>query len=294
MILVTGATGANGRQVVDLLAKANARVRAMVRSPAKAGDLARCDGVELVGGDFDDPASLRDALDGVERALLLTPSTAKAEERQLRFVEMAQAAGVRQIVKFSQFAADRDSPVRFLRYHAAVEEAIRASGMAWTFLRPNLFMQGLLAFAGSIAEQGRFFAAAGSARVSVVDVRDNAAVAVAALTDDGHAGRIYTLTGPEALSHAEMASRIAAATGRPVAFVDVSPQEMRAALDQLGMDPWQADGLIEDYAHYRRGEASEVTQDVEDVTGRRPRSFDDFARDHAEAFSSEGSSAPEA
>ena len=135
---------------------------------------------------------------------------------------------MRHIVKLSQLAADPGSPVRFLRYHAAVEQAIRASGLAYTFLRPNLFMQGLLGFRASIVAEGRFFAAAGDAKISAVDVRDIAAVAAAALTE-GHEGRTYDITGPEALTHAEMAERLSAALGRRVEFVDVPPDAMRQA-----------------------------------------------------------------
>lgn len=191
--------------------------------------------------------------------------------------------GLKHIVKLSQFAADEASPVRFLRYHAAVERAIIESGMAYTFIRPNLFMQGLLGFSQSVKAEGRFFAAAGDAKISVVDVRDNAAVAAAALTRLGHEGRTYTLTGPAALTHAEMAAGLSEATGHPIAFVDVPPA-MRDALLGMGMPPRQADGLVEDYAHYRRGEAASVASGVQDATGQAPRPFAAFARDYASAF----------
>ena len=284
MILVTGATGSNGSELVRLLSSGGAALRAMVRDPDRAGPLAGLAGVALLKGDFDDRASLRRALDGVERAFLLTPSTERAEDQQLGFVEAARAAGVRHLVKLSQFAASADSPVRFLRYHAAVEAAIRGSGMDWTFLRPNLFMQGLLMFGGMIREKGMFAAAAGEARVSVVDVRDNAAAAAASLTGDGHAGRTYDLTGPEALTHAGMAERLSEAAGRTIGFLDVPEGAMRDGLRQAGMPAWQAEGLVEDYAHYRRGEAAAVRPGVLDATGAPPRAFAAFAADHAAAF----------
>ena len=283
MILVTGATGANGREILKALAAKQAPAKAMVRSADAAGDLPP--GIASVEGDFDDEASLARALAGVERAFLLTPSTEHAEAQQKRFVSAAVGADVRHIVKLSQFAASVDSPVRFLRYHAAVEAAIRASGVDWTFLRPNLFMQGLLQFAGMIRDRQMFAAPIGDARVSVVDVRDNAAVAAAALTEEGHAGRTYTLTGPEALSHAEMAERLSAATGRPIRFVDASDEELRRAMAGVGMPEWQIEGLVEDYAHYARGEASMIEHGVREATGKTPRDFDMFARDYAGKFS---------
>ena len=282
MILVTGATGTNGREILKALAAKRAPAKAMVRSADDAGDLPP--GITPVQGDFDDEASLARALAGVERAFLLTPSTEHAEEQQKRFVAAAVGAGVRHIVKLSQFAAAPDSPVRFLRYHAAVEAAIQASGLHWTFLRPNLFMQGLLQFAGMIRDKHMFVAPIGDARVSVVDVRDNAAVAAAALTQEGHAGRTYTLTGPEALSHAEMAARLSAATGRAIRFVDASEDDLRQAMTGVGMPEWQIEGLVEDYAHYARGEASMVEQGVREATSMAPRNFGGFARDYAGAF----------
>jgi uncharacterized protein YbjT (DUF2867 family) len=283
MIFITGATGTNGREVMRLLAARNLPVRAMVRDLGKAEDL-RHSTVEVVAGDFDRPETLRAALSGVERAFLLTNSTERAEAQQLAFVEAARQSGVAHIVKLSQLHADERSPVRFLRYHAVVEQAIRASGMAYTFLRPNLFMQGLLAFAPTIKEHHALYAPAGDARVSVVDVRDIAAAAVAALVEPGHAGRVYDLTGPEALSHADIASALSRALGRPIRFVDVPPEAMRDMALDVGMPAWQVEGLLEDYAHYRRGEAQSVASGVEEGTGRPPRSFDDFVCSYGAAF----------
>ena len=213
MILVTGATGTNGREVLQALAARGATANAMVRSPKQGGDLPP--GITAVQADFDDAASLGKALAGVERAFLLTPSTEHAQ-------------------------AQRD--------------------------------------------KGMIAAPIGDARVSVVDVRDNAMVAACALTEQGHAGKTYTLTGPEALTHAEMAAKLSASTGRPIVFVDASEDDMRHAMAGVKRPDWQIEGLIEDYAHYRRGEAAEIAPGVRDATGQAPRAFDGFARDHADAF----------
>jgi uncharacterized protein YbjT (DUF2867 family) len=195
-----------------------------------------------------------------------------------------QESGVRHIVKLSQLHANSRSPGRFLRYHAAVEEAVQASGLTFTFLRPNLYMQGLLGFRQSIKEKGAIFAAAGGARISAVDVRDLADVAVAALTTSQHDNRAYALTGPEALTFDDMAHQLSRAVGRRITFVDIPPESMRAALADLGFPAWQADGLLEEFAMYRRGEAAEVESGVHDALGRPPRSFAEFARDHAALF----------
>lgn len=284
-ILITGATGNVGTELCKQLSARRVPFRAMVRLKKGAEAIAALEGAELVGGDFDDAKTVAAALAGIERAFLLTNSSEHAESQQTAFVETARRAGIKHIVKQSQWAADASSPVRFLRYHAAVERRIEDSGVAYTFLRPNLFMQGLLGFRDTIVGQNKFFAAIGDAKISAVDVRDIAAVAAAALTEDGHAGKIYDITGPEALSHREMAEQLSAAVNRHVQFIDVPPEVMRDALIKANFPEWQADGLIEDYAHYSRGEAAEVTSGVEEATGKSPIPFDVFARDYARAFS---------
>ncbi len=197
---------------------------------------------------------------------------------------MAKQSGVRHIVKLSQLHADPNAQQRFLRYHGVVEAAVQASGLTFTFLRPNLYMQGLLNFRQSIREKGVFFTAAGDARISAVDVRDLADVAVAALITSRHNNKVYSLTGPAALTFSEMAQQIAKATGRPVAFVDVPAEAMRAALLDLGFPAWQADGLLEEFAMYRRAEAAAIEAGVRDALGRPPRSFEEFARGYATMF----------
>jgi uncharacterized protein YbjT (DUF2867 family) len=287
--LITGAMGNVGRELTKQLSAQKTPFRAMVRSIKGAEALTALEGAEVVVGDFDDAETVAHALQGVERAFLLTNSSERAETQQSTFVDMARRVGVKHIVKLSQWAASSDSPVRFLRYHAAVERKMRESGLAYTFLRPNLFMQGLLAFRETITGLSKFFAAAGDAKISAVDVRDIAAVAVAALSEEGHEGHTYDLTGPEALSHGEMAEKLSGVLGRRIDFVDIPPEAMRETLISVGLPVWQADGLIEDYAHYSHGEASEVATGVQDATGKPPRSFGDFARDYAPAFSTSAS-----
>jgi uncharacterized protein YbjT (DUF2867 family) len=293
MILVIGATGKNGTEIIKRLSARRERIRAMVRKRNEMMALTLHSEPEFVEGDFDDTTSLRKALAGVQRAFLVTNSSERVEERQLRFVSLAREAGVKHIVYLSQLHASLESPLRFLRYHAAVEEALRTSGMSFTNLRPNLYMQGLLMIGKSIATEGRFFAPAGEALVSVVDVRDVAAVAVAALTQTGHEGKTYDITGPQALTHAQMAAQLSQALDRPVTFVDVPEQVFREGLRRFGMPDWQADGLIEDYAHYRRGEASGISPTVEKVTGEAPHPFAAFSRDYKAAILNTKNSEPE-
>jgi uncharacterized protein YbjT (DUF2867 family) len=284
-VLVTGATGNTGAVLLRLLEERGVATRAMIRHEH---DIARLGNTSasIVIGDFDNANSVAAALDGVDSAYLVTPSSIKAEAQQLRFAELAAAANVKHLVKLSQFAADEASPVRFLRYHATVERRICELGLGYTFLRPNLFFQGFLAFKSMIANEGRFFVPIGNALVSAVDVRDIAQVAAVVLTESGHVSKTYTITGPAAVSHAEIARAIAEAIGRNVTFIDVSPEDFSGALRKLGVPTWQVDGLVEDYAHYARGEAAEVHPTVRQVTGSEPRDVTVFARDYASAFTS--------
>ncbi|MHC1559744.1 NmrA family NAD(P)-binding protein [Actinomycetospora sp. C-140] len=279
-ILITGATGATGAATLAALGTTDATPRVMVRTHDQAQRFA---GSVTAVADFDDDAALRRALDGVDAAYLVTPSSERAAERQVRFADAAVAAGVRRLVVLSQYAAAPASPVRFLRWHAEVEGHLATLPVERVVLRPNLFFQGLLAFAGAIARTGRFGAPVGDAAVSAVDVRDIGAVAAAALVEPGHAGATYTLTGPRAVTHAEIADALGAATGRSVAFDDVAPDTFAAALSGV-VPPWQLEGLVEDYAHYARGEAATVDPAVQQVTGRPATDVGDFARDHADAF----------
>lgn len=280
--LVVGATGGIGSHLVPALQARGVRVRAMTRTPERAATLP--EGVEPVLGDLNDPRAVADALRGVDAVFLNTPSAPDAAAVQTRFAERARHAGVRRLVLLSQYAARADSPVRFLRWHAEVESHVRALGLGeWTALRPNLFLQGLLGFAGMIRTEGWFGAPIGDAAVSAVDTRDIADAAAVVLTEPGHSGRTYTLTGPRAVTHAEIARALSEATGSEIAFADVPPDAFAASLRGM-LPPWQADGLVEDYAHYARGEAAEVHTDVADLTGRPARDLTDFARDHAAAF----------
>ncbi len=282
MILVTGATGVNGTELIKQLEPLGVPIRTMVRKlPANA---LYSRNVECAIADFDDRESLVRALQGVERAFLTTNSSEHVEEQQLRFVEAAKQAGVSYVVYLSQLHAAKDSPVRFLRYHAVVEEALASSGMAFTYLRPNLYMQAMLGFAHSIHSEGRFFTPAGNARVSLVDVRDIAAVAAAALTSSGHEGKTYDITGPEALTHTGMAAQFSDALGKQVDYIDVPDAAMHSALLSYSMPLWQTEGLIEDYGHYRREEASAVSNHVQQITGTAPRSFRTFLDDYKQAF----------
>lgn len=281
-ILVTGAAGNTGRPLVAALLDGGAEVRAMIRTEADSEKIPA--GAQTVVADFDQPESIRAALSGVQRTYLVTPSSEKAERQQVDFADAAAAAGVERIVVLSQLAADLTSPVRFLRYHAVVERHIEQLGLPHVFLRPNLYFQGLLAFAGRIATRSAFAAPIGDTPVSAVDVRDVSEVAAHVLLQDNPADPVLTITGPTAVTHQQIAEALSVATGRTIEFSDSAPEDFASALTGI-LPPWQVEGLLEDYAHYRAGEAAFTTSVVGDLLGRPARSVADFARDHAATFS---------
>jgi len=284
-ILVTGATGAVGTQLVRQLTESNTPFRALVRNN-DSGDLLRSlPNAEVVIGDLAVKSSLDNVFQGIEKAFLLTNSSEHAEQLQLNFVNAAHRAGIKHIVKLSQLAADEHSPVRFLRYHAKIESRIKELGLTYTFLRPNLYMQGLITLKDYIKNDSVFYASVGNAAVSVVDIRDIAMVAVKALTEGGHENKIYNITGKEAITHYQMADTFSRVLGRKVAFIDVAPEHMEMALIAAGFPEWQVGGVIEDYAHYARGEAAAVYSTVSDITNNAPSGFEQFVNDYKILFS---------
>lgn len=283
-ILLTGATGTVGTQLAITLNALHIPFRALVRNKQNNTLLQSLPYAEIVTGDMENEDSLTPALQGIEKAFLLTNSSERAEQLQLNFVHTAHKAGLQHIVKLSQLAADERSPVRFLRYHARVENRIKELGFTYTFLRPNLYMQGFTALKNYIKQDGKFYAAVGNAGISVVDVRDIAAVAARALTEAGHEDKIYNITGDQTLTHYQLADIFTAGLGKKATFIDVSPEQMKGALQAAGFPGWQLDGLIEDYAHYARGEAAAVYTTVKEITGVPAIGFAQFVTDHKELF----------
>lgn len=282
-ILISGATGTVGSSLREALEPFQSTVRAMSRQQTEFSN------AEPVVADLRDPESLEPALTGVDALFLNSPSTPDAADLQIRFADKARRAGVRKLVLLSQYGADSRSPVRYLRWHGRVEEHVRDLGFDLTILRPNLYMQGLLGFASVAAKTGVLSAPIDTARVSLIDTRDIAAVAAKVLTTDGYADKTYTLTGPRAMTHAEIAETLSRHASTPITFAHVDPAQFAEALSTW-MPAWRVDGLVEDFAHYDRGEAASVVQTVPHILGRQALSFDDFARDYASVYASASAS----
>ena len=279
MILVTGATGTVGSEVVRQLVATGERPRALVRDPATARQRLG-DQVEHVVGDLDRPETIAAALAGVDRVFLLTTQSSRQPEWERAVIGAAARTGVGQLVKLSVCRANEQSPLQVARQHGQAERVLAQSGLAATILRPVFFMQNLLA----MVHDGAIATAAGDGRVAMVDARDIAAVAVATLTGGGHAGKTYTLTGPEALSFYQVASVLSRQTGRPLRHVRVPPDKVRVALQGRGVAAWFADDMAKLHSMLAVGYEEVVTDDIHRVTGRPPRTLAQFASDHAGAL----------
>ena len=282
MILVTGATGKVGQEVVRQLATAGVPARALVRDPTLASPI-RIPGIDIVVGDLARPETLTAAFAGAEKVFLLTPAAPDQVELQSNALEAARRAGARHIVKVS-VAGGPDAGTQIGRWHWTTEKQIEASGLGFTFLRPTLYMQQILAYAPSIAATSSFSAPMGAGEIAVVDTRDVASVAVTVLTEDGHDRRIYDLTGPEALSYDRMADAISDAIGKKVVYAHVPPEYTRKQMIADGFPRWLVDDMLVLAASFRDGYGATVTSTVAEVTKHPPRSFRQFARDYANVF----------
>lgn len=280
MILVTGSTGKVGQALVEALKAKGAAFKALARSEASAQAL-EAKGVAVVRGDL---ADLGPALKGIDTLFLLS-SSADPHAAEAPAVAAAQAAGVKKVVKLSALGAQADSVNPFLRGHARVERLLEASGLAWTSLRPSFFMQNWVTYNAAAIKAGQpVYANAGAARLGWVDVRDIAAVAVAALTEAGHEGRVYELTGPEPSSYAEVAAKLGSLLGREVSYVPVPDDAAYQAMTGLGLPADYAWALTTLNQLVRRGFADVSTQTVQLVTGHAPRTIDAFLTESKAAF----------
>ena len=280
-ILVTGATGTIGREVARQLSGRGVSVRAGVRDQTKARKQFSAD-IALVPFDFENHKTFSEALEGVEKVFLLPPLLPNQLAVMNTFVDAAKRAGARHIVKLSAIGVDDAMPPEAIKGHAANEQHIRESGLRFTFLRPNSFMQNFITYFPP--RNGAIYLPWGNGTASFVDARDIARVAAKALASDGHDGRIYTLTGPATLGIAEVARILSDVTGREFNYVDVPEDTARDGMLQAGIPPWQVELVLELHAVNKQNRWSAVTSDIAKVAGTPPTEFARFARDHADKF----------
>lgn len=283
-VLVTGATGKVGREVVRLLLRDDGEVMAATRSPERARRLLTSE-VDVVEFDYDRAATWDGAVEWADRIFVVPPPFDPSAYRRLSsFIDWAVQAGTSHVVVLTAMGVDEDETLALRRVERLVEE----TGVGHTFVRPNVYMQNFHpGFVGrQILEEGRFTLPAGDARVSLVDARDVAAVSARLLTDpvDRHEARGYTLTGPEAMDHHRIAGILSEVEGREIVYEPGEDGEMAGRLRTLGWPDDQIEMVLLFFGSIRRGARSRVTGDVEAVLGRPPVAFEEWARDNAGAW----------
>ena len=282
-ILVAGATGTNGRALLDALASTGVTARALVRSlDAASGVLAP--ETELVEGDLADPASLATAFDGVDKAYVAMAVLPDAVTLFGNYFDAAKSAGVQQLVKLSALGSSLDSSSEIIRQHGESDELLHNSGLTYTIIRPNSFHQNMLWQAGAIAATDTFYLPQGDAAQSTIDVRDIAEITAKILTSDGHDNETYDLTGPESLTFHDVARIIGDVRGKPVTYVPITREAAESAMKEQGMPDWSANALGEIQALFGSGAYAGVLPDSERLLNRKPRNFEQFTRDFVGMF----------
>lgn len=284
-ILVTGAAGLAGAAVIREFVRNGHQVRALVRNKKQAGMWAAYQNVEVVEGDMTDAASLVDALVDIDKVLLISSSTPDMLTTQKAFIDIAKAAGVRHIIKFSGLsAADEDSSFIFATLHAQAEKYLEQSGVLWTHLRPSQFATEYLREVPTIVGMGKLLLPFGDARLTPVDVTDVAKAAYVLLTTDGHEGKIYEMSGPQALTMNDVASAIADAIERPVEYVSVNRHERNQMLQMAGVPEFFVDVLDAQVTERLKGRESVVYTQAHVALGIPATSFAEFAQRNAGVF----------
>jgi uncharacterized protein YbjT (DUF2867 family) len=279
MILITGATGNVGSALIQKFVTAGIPVRALVRSPEKAQQIAASN-VEIAIGDFSQPDSMSAALQGVEKLFLLSSLDPNLPQLQQKAIELAKQAGVKHVVKLSAENADPQSALAIYRWHGEVEHYLATSGIGWTHLRPGYFMQNLLMSSATIQAQNSLFSVQDEV-TAAIDARDIAAVAFEVLTRSGHDQKIYHLTGAEVLSFSDMLQQLGQILGRDLQLVRLSPKDYRQGMTSAGLPEWLIDCLMEMSG---QTQTPIVEDSVSVITGRSPILFQQFAADYAAAF----------
>ncbi|MGI9232163.1 MAG: SDR family oxidoreductase [Woeseiaceae bacterium] len=283
MILVSGVTGRVGQATAGALLRDGHAVRGLVRDSRRLEDK-NLDGLEVATGDLAEASSLDGAMSGVSSALLVTANSERQLELEGNFVAAAKKAGVRHIVKISSMEAGPSARAPIPKIHYAVEELIRQSGMDWTMLQPNFFMQNLLMYAQSIAASDQFALPLGTARAAFVDCRDVGEAAAAVLCGNGHENRTYTLTGKELQSFRQVESVLTTVCGRKIRYVDQPPEEFRAFLAQFVKSDWHVNAICELFAEIKAGALESTSKDLANLLGRAPTTLEAFIQRYRMAF----------
>lgn len=283
LIVVTGATGNVGSPVVAGLIEKGYAPRVVVRKREHNAAWENA-GIKQVEADLNDVEALTKAFDGADKVFSLSPFVENIAELGKTTVDAAKRAGVKHIVRSSALGASLDSPITLGRLHGAVEKTIEDSGLDFTFVQPASFFQNYLGYADTIKKNNVFYAPLGEGKISLIDVRDIAAVAVAALTETGHTGEKYAVTGGESLSCEDIAATLSQITGRPINYVDVPEDKAEQQMLDSKMPKWMVKMIMELNGISKAGYVAAVLPTVEQLTGRKPITFRQFAEENKQSF----------
>ena len=276
-ILITGATGKVGSALLDNLGNADIKLRAFVRAETEAQSLGELD-LEVALGDFLKPETLGPALEGVSTVFLLTPIHPQQISQATNVIEAARESGNEpRVVRLSVHQASHEAPTRISRQHAEIEDRLVSSGLPYTLLRPQSFMQNTLMSAPTVACQGKIFQPMKGGRLGMIDARDIGEVAAKVLTEEGHEGKTYTLTGPAAISFYDVAETLSQVLAKEVSYVPIPPEKAKEAMLDRGIPEWVADALNEYARAHSEGYSDWTTEDVEKLLGRPATSYKEFA-----------------
>jgi uncharacterized protein YbjT (DUF2867 family) len=278
MILVTGSPGNIGSPLAQRLLQQGEKIRLMVRNPKRQDEVLadlQSRGAEIVQGDFADPGSVAHCFTGVKTAFLLVPVAQETAEWKGNFIQAAEQNGAERIVNLSVSGASSDSPIDLFRWHWEAEQTLESSGLAWTHLQPtDLARFNIRSLLPTVQAQGAFYSTIGEGRVALVDEEDVAEVAAKILTEDGHEGKKYVLTGPKAVSYPAVAEALASKLGKSVKYIDIDPAQAKQAMIAAGMPDWVADFVNDLRELEKSGGASGPTEDIQKLLGRQPRALE--------------------
>ncbi len=284
MILLTGLSSSTGLRVAKKLLKSGHSFNALVKDTAKSADL-KSKKVNLVKGSLDNSESLQKAMEGIENALLISPVSENQYKIEKNFIDSAKKAGVKHLVKFSAIGADPDSPSLILRNHGQSEKYLKKSGLRYTIIRPNIFMQNFVDFYGQdIKKKKQLKLPLKNAKCGYVDIRDTVRIITKVLTTNGSKNRSHDVTGPESLSSFEIAELFSDAMGKKVKYVDIKAKEFKKDMMDSGMKEPLAEAYAELFKVVRDGVYNQVTDDIYKETGRQPHTFDEFLDDNIKYF----------
>ena len=285
MILITGATGKTGSATAKSLGEKGETFRALIRNEEKKEGLESLGG-EVVIGSIENTDVVNQSMQGVKTVLVLLPNSESQLALEKQLVDSAKQAGVERIVKMSSIEATPDATSPIPKLHLESEEYIKQSGLAWTMIKPNFYMQNLLASAGTIKDQGKIFLPMGEGKTGMIDTTDVGKVIAKVLSEDGHESMNHEITGPEILSFYEVAEIFSKALGKQVDYVDVPMDAYKETLGQFLTNQWHLDAVIDLFKGIAEGGIEDKTDTFNELMGETPKSLSQFLAENSFIFKS--------